>query len=84
MLSISLSLIAVFLPLLLMGSIVGRLFREFAMTLSVAVMISLRRLADDDADDVLADPAAPGDCDRTDESTASPSAASTRCSPSIA
>ena len=83
-LSISLSLIAVFLPLLLMGSIVGRLFREFAMTLSVAVMISLRRLADDDADDVLADPAAPGDCVATDDSIASPSAASTRCSPSIA
>jgi multidrug efflux pump len=40
-LSISLSLIAVFLPLLLMGSIVGRLFREFAVTLSVAVLISL-------------------------------------------
>ncbi len=40
-LSISLSLIAVFLPLLLMGGIVGRLFREFAMTLSVAVLISL-------------------------------------------
>ena len=40
-LSISLSLIAVFLPLLLMGSIVGRSFREFAMTLSVAVLISL-------------------------------------------
>jgi multidrug efflux pump len=39
--SISLSLIAVFLPLLLMGSIVGRLFREFAVTLSVAVLISL-------------------------------------------
>ena len=40
-LSISLSLIAVFLPLLLMGSVIGRLFREFAVTLSVAVMISL-------------------------------------------
>jgi multidrug efflux pump len=39
--SISLSLIAVFLPLLLMGSIVGRLFREFAVTLSIAVLISL-------------------------------------------
>ena len=39
--SISLSLIAVFLPLLLMGGIVGRLFREFAVTLSVAVLISL-------------------------------------------
>jgi multidrug efflux pump len=39
--SISLSLIAVFLPLLLMGGLVGRLFREFTMTLSVAVLISL-------------------------------------------
>ena len=39
-LSISASLIAVFLPLLLMGSIVGRLFREFAMTLSIAVVIT--------------------------------------------
>jgi multidrug efflux pump subunit AcrB len=33
----SLSLIAVFMPILLMGGIVGRLFREFAMTLSVAI-----------------------------------------------
>ena len=40
-LSISLSLVAVFLPLLLMGGIVGRLFREFALTLSMAVLISL-------------------------------------------
>jgi len=40
-LSMSLSLIAVFVPILLMGGIVGRLFREFAMTLSVAIMISL-------------------------------------------
>ena len=39
--SISLSLIAVFLPLLLMGGIVGRLFREFAMTLSMAVIVSM-------------------------------------------
>jgi multidrug efflux pump len=31
----------VFIPILLMGGIVGRLFREFAMTLSVAIMISL-------------------------------------------
>ncbi len=38
--SISLSLIAVFIPLLLMGGIVGRLFREFAMTVTVAVMVS--------------------------------------------
>jgi multidrug efflux pump len=40
-LSISLSLIAVFIPLLLMGSILGRLFREFAITLSTAIMVSL-------------------------------------------
>ena len=40
-LSMSLSLIAVFAPILLMGGIVGRLFREFAMTLSIAILISL-------------------------------------------
>ena len=40
-LSISVSLIAVFLPVLLMGGIVGRLFREFAVTLSTSILISL-------------------------------------------
>ena len=40
-LSMSLSLVAVFTPILLMGGIVGRLFREFAVTLSVAIGISL-------------------------------------------
>ena len=40
-LSITISLIAVFIPILLMGGIVGRLFREFAITLSVAVAVSL-------------------------------------------
>lgn len=40
-LSISLSLVAVFIPLLFMGGQVGRLFKEFAVTLSAAVMISL-------------------------------------------
>ena len=40
-LSISISLVAVFTPLLLMGGIVGRLFREFAVTLSVAIVVSL-------------------------------------------
>jgi len=40
-LSISISLIAVFIPILLMGGIVGRLFREFAVTLSVAIVVSL-------------------------------------------
>ncbi|MBA0181094.1 multidrug efflux RND transporter permease subunit MdtC [Pectobacterium carotovorum] len=40
-LSMSLSLVAVFIPLLLMDGLPGRLFREFAVTLSVAIMISL-------------------------------------------
>ncbi|HVI88316.1 MAG TPA: efflux RND transporter permease subunit, partial [Dongiaceae bacterium] len=40
-LSMSLSLIAVFIPILLMGGIVGRLFREFAVTISIAILISL-------------------------------------------
>ena len=40
-LTISISLIAVFIPLLLMGGIVGRLFREFAVTLSTAVIVSM-------------------------------------------
>ena len=48
----SLSLIAVFIPILLMGGIVGRLFREFAVTLSAAILRVAGRLADDDADDV--------------------------------
>ena len=39
--SISISLIAVFIPILLMGGMLGRLFREFAVTLSVAILISL-------------------------------------------
>ncbi len=40
-LSMSTSLIAVFIPILLMGGIVGRLFREFAVTLSIAIAVSL-------------------------------------------
>jgi multidrug efflux pump len=40
-LSMSVSLIAVFIPILMMGGIVGRLFREFAITLSVAIAVSL-------------------------------------------
>ena len=39
--SISMSLIAVFIPILLMGGIVGRLFREFAVTLSTAIIVSM-------------------------------------------
>ena len=40
-LSITLSLIAVFIPVLLMGGILGRLFREFTVTLSIAILVSL-------------------------------------------
>ena len=40
-LTISISLVAVFIPLLLMGGIVGRLFREFAITLSIAILMSM-------------------------------------------
>jgi multidrug efflux pump len=40
-LSMSLSLVAVFIPILLMGGIIGRLFREFAVTLSVTILVSL-------------------------------------------
>lgn len=40
-LSMSVSLIAVFVPILLMGGLVGRLFREFAMTITIAILISL-------------------------------------------
>src|SRR5476651_1295691 len=39
--SISISLIAVFIPILLMGGIIGRLFREFAVALSVAIFLSM-------------------------------------------
>jgi multidrug efflux pump len=39
-LSLTISLIAVFIPLLFMGDIVGRLFREFAVTLSVTILVS--------------------------------------------
>ncbi|TWA60814.1 multidrug efflux pump [Azospirillum baldaniorum] len=40
-LSMSVSLVAVFIPILLMGGIVGRLFREFALTLSIAILVSM-------------------------------------------
>lgn len=40
-LSISISLVAVFIPILMMGGIVGRLFREFAVTLSLTILVSL-------------------------------------------
>jgi multidrug efflux pump len=40
-LSMSTSLVAVFIPILMMGGIIGRLFREFAVTLSIAILVSL-------------------------------------------
>ncbi|MGB6104273.1 MAG: efflux RND transporter permease subunit [Pusillimonas sp.] len=40
-LAMSLSLVAVFIPMLLMGGLIGRLFKEFAVTLSVAILVSL-------------------------------------------
>ena len=39
--TISISLVSVFLPLLMMGGVVGRLFREFSMTISVAIVVSM-------------------------------------------
>ena len=56
-LSISISLIAVFTPLMFMGGVVGRLMREFALTLSAAVLVSLAAVADADADAVRPVPA---------------------------
>ena len=55
--SISMSLIAVLIPLLLMCGIIGRLFREFAVTLAMTIVRLGGRLADADADDGLALPA---------------------------
>ena len=69
--SISISLVAVFIPLLLMGGIIGRLFREFAVTTTdVHRRVGLRR-ADADADDGLALPASRGRGASTAASTTS-------------
>ena len=57
-LSMSISLVAVFIPILLMGGMVGRLFREFAVTLSVAIADLAGGLADHHADDVRPRPEA--------------------------
>ena len=54
LLSMNLSLVAVFISILFMGGIVERLFREFSITLVAAILISLHGLADADADAVLA------------------------------
>ena len=53
-LSITFSLVAVFIPVLLMGGIVGRVFREFAVTITVAILRFGLRFADADADAVRA------------------------------
>ena len=58
-LSISMSLIAVLIPLLLMSGLIGRLFREFAVTLGDDHRGLGGRVADADADDGLAFPARP-------------------------
>jgi multidrug efflux pump len=57
-LAMSISLIAVFIPILLMGGIVGRLFREFAITLSAAILVSLVVSLTTSPDDVRAPAAA--------------------------
>ena len=49
--SLTISLIAVLIPLLFMADVVGRLFREFAITLAVSILISAGRVADAHADD---------------------------------
>ena len=54
LLSMNLSLVAVFISILFMGGIVERLFREFSITLVAAILISLVRVADADADAVRA------------------------------
>ena len=50
--SLTVSLIAVLIPLLFMQEVVGRLFREFAITLAITILISARRVADPGADAV--------------------------------
>ena len=59
-LSMTLSLAAVFIPVLFMGGIVGRLFHEFAVTIGVAILVSGLRLAHPDADAVQPLPPARG------------------------
>ena len=83
--SITFSLIAVFIPLLFMGGIVGRLFREFAVVVTVAVVHVGLRLADAHAGDVRAVPQAP---QRREARPAEPDGARTsstaRCGSTIA
>ncbi len=62
--SLTVSLIAVLIPLLFMGDVVGRLFREFAVTLAVTIVISALDLADADPDALGAVAAAPDERER--------------------
>ena len=75
-LSLTVSLIAVLIPLLFMGDIVGRLFREFAVTLSITILVSAVRVPDADADDVRAAAQAP----RSSRSRAGSTRPPRRCS----
>ncbi len=77
--SMSVSLVAVFIPILFMGGIIGRIFREFAITLSVAIGISLRALAQHHADDVLAAAAPREGAEARPLLALQPSASSTPC-----
>ena len=77
--SITVSLLAVFIPILLMGGIVGRLFREFAVTLSIAIAVSaLVSLTLTPM--MCARLLRPSTTEARRASTSSPSAASTACS----
>ena len=75
--SLTVSLIAVLIPLLFMGDVVGRLFHEFAITLAVTIVISGGRVADAGADDVRAAGASPAGAAAHRASTCRPSARST-------
>ena len=77
--SITFSLIAVFIPLLFMGGIIGRLFREFAVTVIGRGRGLGVDLADPDAGDVLAVPEAQEELHRPAASTGWPRASSTAC-----
>ena len=78
-LSMTVSLAAVFIPVLFMGGVVGRLLHEFAVVIGAAVLDLGRRVADADPDAVQPLPAAPARGRRTAGCTGSPSASSTAC-----
>ena len=77
-LSMSTSLVAVFIPILMMGGIVGRLFREFAVTLSVAIGVSLL-VSLTTTPMMCAQVPAAGEATHTDDSTGSASVSLTAC-----